>query len=382
MARATPQTLVPFVDLRRQHAPLAEELRGAFERVVGASSFILGEEVEAFERDFAQFCGVDHCVGVGSGTAALAIMLEASGIGRGDEVIVPAHTFIATALAVVKVGAQPVCVDVDPGTGLIDAAAVTAAIGPRTAALLPVHLYGQVASMDELRSLAQRNGLTLFEDAAQAHGSTYRGTRAGSLGSAAAFSFYPSKNLGALGDGGAICTDDRELAHQARAIRDLGRARTGEHVTRGYNERLDGLQAAFLRVKLPRLEVWNEARRTAAARYREALTDLECLEERTDTPCTYHVFPVKLAERDSVAESLRQQGIATGIHYPEALPDQPALPVLSGYEAPVARDWAARELSLPMFPELSDGEIDAVLEALKAANRRNCRAFGTDIDLL
>ena len=200
---------VPFVDLARQHAPIADELRQAYNRVVGSSAFVLGDEVERFEAEFASYCGADHCVGVGSGTAALTIMLQAAGVGAHDEVIVPAHTFIATALAVRHAGAIPVYVDVDYGTGLIEHDAVEAAIGPATVAVLAVHLYGQVCAMDPLRALAERHGLLLLEDAAQAHGATYRGTRAGSLGHAAAFSFYPSKNLGALGDGGAICTERR-----------------------------------------------------------------------------------------------------------------------------------------------------------------------------
>jgi dTDP-4-amino-4,6-dideoxygalactose transaminase len=366
MAKPIPETLVPFIDLRRQHAPLEDELRTAFERVVCASSFILAEEVEAFESDFAALCGVAHCIGVNSGTAALTIMLRAAGIGPGDEVIVPALTFLATALAVVHAGAHPVCVDVDPGTGLIDPGAVEDAIGPRTAAVLPVHLYGQACAMDDLRALAERYGVAVFEDAAQAHGSTYRGRRVGGLGQAAAFSFYPSKNLGALGDGGAICTNDGELAERAKRLRDLGRDRAGAHAVAGYNERLDGIQAAFLRVKLPRLDAWNEARRAVAARYRDGLGDVDCLEERPESPCTYHLFPVRLADRERVRRPLGEQGIETGIHYPLTLPDQPALPDLSRYEAPVARGWSARELSLPMFPELTAGEIDLVVDALKA----------------
>jgi len=211
------RTRVPFVDLRRQHAPLRTEILRAFDRVLGASAFILGEEVELFEAAFAEYCEARHCVGVNSGTAALTITLLAAGVGPGDEVIVPAHTFIATALAVVHAGATPVCADVEQATGLLDPASAAAAIGPRTAAILPVHLYGQVCAMDELRALATRHSLALFEDAAQAHGATHRGARAGTLGQAAAFSFYPSKNLGAVGDGGAIVTNDGELAARCTA---------------------------------------------------------------------------------------------------------------------------------------------------------------------
>jgi dTDP-3-amino-3,4,6-trideoxy-alpha-D-glucose transaminase len=361
-----PNIPVPFMDLGRQHAPLAGELRAAFDRVLGASAFILGDEVERFEAEFAEYCGVSQCVGVASGTAALTIMLRSAGIGAGDEVIVPAHTFIATALAVLHAGATPVCADVEHGTGLIDPAAVQAAIGPRTAAILPVHLYGQACAMKPLRALADRHGLAIFEDAAQAHGATYNGARAGSLARAAAFSFYPSKNLGALGDGGAICTDDGELAARARGLRDLGRSAGRVHAVAGYNERLDGLQAALLRVKLPHLDSWNAARRAIAAQYRERLGGLvELLDERADSPCTFHVFPVRISDRDALAAQLAAQAIASSVHYRVALPDQPALLPLRDADAPAARDWAARELSLPIFAELTRGELDAVTGAIR-----------------
>lgn len=358
---------VPFVDLGRQHAPIAPSLREAFDRVLDSRQFILGEEATRFEERFAEYCGVDHCVGLNSGTAALTLMLQAGGIGPGDEVIVPAHTFLATALAVVHAGATPVCVDVEPGTGLIDVEATRAAIGPRTSAVIPVHLYGQICPMDELNALADQAGLAVFEDAAQAHGATYGGRRAGSLGRAAAFSFYPSKNLGALGDAGAICTDDLELADAARSLRDLGR-RGGEHLLTGYNERLDGLQAAFVSVKLGHLDAWNDARRAHAAAYRERLHDpVELPAELPGGSPVYHLFAVRSKARDGLADSLLAHGIQTGIHYPVALPDQPALPMLRDADTPVARAWAAHELSLPMFPGLSEEEIEAVCEAVAAA---------------
>jgi dTDP-3-amino-3,4,6-trideoxy-alpha-D-glucose transaminase len=366
--RNEPSIAVPFVDLRRDHVKLASELQDAFDRVLGASAFILGEEVEAFESEFAQRCGARYCVGVNSGTAALTVMLQAAGIGLGDEVIVPAHTFLATALAAVHVGATPVWVDVDAGTGLIDPRAAEAAVNDRTAALIAVHLYGQTCPMRELRQVADRHGLALFEDAAQAHGASYQGRAAGCLGRAAAFSFYPSKNLGALGDGGAICTDDPQLAEDARRLRDLGRGEGAAHTLAGYNERLDGLQAAFLRVKLAHLDGWNEARRLIADRYRAALSDVELLRVAPEGDCVYHVFPVKLEDRDSVAGALSDRGIATGIHYPLALADQPVLARLRSPDpVPVARDWAARELSLPMFPEMTERESDAVIAALRSA---------------
>jgi dTDP-4-amino-4,6-dideoxygalactose transaminase len=354
-------TAVPFADLARQHRSLAAALRATFDRVVGSSGFILGEEVERFEAEFADYCGVGHCVGVASGTAALTIMLRAAGVGRGDEVIIPAHTFIATALAIVHAGADPVCVDVDRSTGLIDPDAARAAVGPSTAAILPVHLYGQTCRMAPLRALADRAGLALFEDAAQAHGATYRSARAGSLGRAAAFSFYPSKNLGALGDAGAICTDDAELAAAARRLRDLGRQNRSVHGQVGYNERLDGLQAAALRVKLGHLERWNAARRSIAAAYRERLANIiELLHERPESPCVYHVFPIRVSDRDELAAGLAAEGVATRVHYPRSLADQPALPQLAGAAVPVARSWAARELSLPIFPGLTADELELV----------------------
>ena len=357
---------VPFVDLARQHTPIAEQLRTAFNRVLGSSAFVLGEEVEQFEAEFAAYCGVRHCVGVASGTAALTVMLQAAGIGCRDEVIVPAHTFISSARAVQHAGATAVYVDVERGSGLIDLEAAEAAIGPATAAVLAVHLYGQVCAVEPLRALAKRHGLLLFEDAAQAHGATYRGARAGSLGHAAAFSFYPSKNLGALGDGGAICTDDGGIAARARRLRDLGRGADQVHRVRGYNERLDGLQAAFLRAKLPFLDEWTDARRAIAAEYAERLEPaVELLEESPDSPCTYHVFPIRVTRRDRVRRELEREKISTRIHYPLALPDQPALRNLyPSFAVATARDWAARELSLPIFPGMTRSEVDSVVSAV------------------
>jgi dTDP-4-amino-4,6-dideoxygalactose transaminase len=357
-------TRIPFNDLTRQHGPLAEELTEAFARVLASSAFILGEETERFEEEFAALCQTDYCVGVSSGTAALTLMLQAAGVGRGDEVIVPAHTFVATALAVVHAGAEPVVVDVQAGTGLMDPAAAAAAITPRTAALLPVHLYGQTCAMCDLRTLCDRHGLALFEDAAQAQGAQWRGRPAGGLGRAGAFSFYPSKNLGALGDAGAIVTGDEQLAQTARKLRDLGRSPEGSHELPGYNERLSGIQAALLRIKLGYLESWNEARRRLAARYRERLSGVQVLEETPDSPCIYHLFPIRAENRDDLAARLTEAGIGTAVHYPLCVADQPALPGLSGAEVPVARDWAAQELSLPMFAELAPEEVDAVADAV------------------
>ena len=363
--------VVPFVDLARQHAAVVDELKTTFNRVLESGAFVLGEEVEQFEAEFAAYCGVPHCVGIASGTAALTIMLRAAGIGPGDEVIVPAHTFIASALAVHHAGAVAAYVDVDRGTGLIDHDAVEAAISPATAAVLAVHLYGQACAMESLRALAKRHGLLILEDAAQAHGATYRGARAGSLGHAAAFSFYPSKNLGALGDGGAICTADAGLAARARRLRDLGRGGDGVHRVRGYNERLDGLQAAFLRVKLAHLDEWNAARRTVAAAYVERIDpSVELLEESHDSSCTYHVFPIRVGSRDRLRRELERQKISTRVHYSLALPDQPALRDLyQSHSIPMARDWARREISLPIFPGMAASEVDRVAQAVNTRTR-------------
>jgi dTDP-4-amino-4,6-dideoxygalactose transaminase len=360
---------VPFVALERQHAALGRELASAFDRVVARSAFVLGEEVERFEEDFASSCGVTSCLGVASGTAALTLALEACGIGRGDEVIVPAHTFIATALAVVHAGATPVFCDVEPGTGHIDAASAAAVAGPRTAAVIVVHLYGQACDMEPIWALARRHGLLVLEDAAQAHGATFRGRSVGSLGSVAAFSFYPTKNLGALGDAGAICTADDEIALRARRLRNLGQRRKGEHVELGRNERLDGLQAAFLRAKLPYLGVGNRARREHAAAYRAGISNVWTLEERDHTPSVNHLFPIRVGRRHEARAWLAAEGVETGVHYARAAHEHPAWDgVLEQprVQTPVASAWAREELSLPMFPELERREIQHVIAACES----------------
>jgi dTDP-3-amino-3,4,6-trideoxy-alpha-D-glucose transaminase len=347
---------VPFVDLSAQHAPLRDELRAAFERVVDASAFVLGEEVEGFEEEFAAYCGVRHCVGVASGTAALTLALLAAGVGPGDEVIVPAHTFVASALGVMHAAAEPVFCDVERGSGLIDLGSAEAAVSDRSAAVMPVHLYGQLCDMEAVGAFAERHGLAVIEDAAQAHGAGPGGRRAGSLGTAAAFSFYPSKNLGALGDGGAIVTNHAELAERARVLRHLGQRGKGEHLLSGWNERLDGLQAALLRVKLTRLDSWNASRRAAAAAYREELEGVVgLLEERPETNCVYHLFPIRVDDRDALVERLAAHGIETGIHYSPAVHRQPPFVGLRVADSgcPAACAWARQELSLPMHEGLS-----------------------------
>jgi dTDP-4-amino-4,6-dideoxygalactose transaminase len=364
---AQPRSDVRFADLDLQHRRIGSGLKAAFDRVLQSSAYTLGTEVESFEAEFARYTQTAHCVGVASGTAALSLMLRGLGIGPGDEVVVPAHTFIASALAVHHAGATPVLCDVDDATGLIDPAAARAAVGKRTAAVLAVHLYGQTCDMAALREITAPQGLALLEDAAQAHGARYREQPAGSLGSAAAFSFYPSKNLGALGDGGAICTDDELLAARLRRLRNLGQRAKGEHVELGYNERLDGLQAALLRVKLPHLDNWNRARRTHAARYRSLLpSEVRVLHVAPGNECVYHLFPIRVNDRNTVAGVLRTEGIEVGIHYDPAVHEHPAWDgsLSARGQFPVAEAWAAQELSLPMHPELRPSEIERVADAV------------------
>ncbi len=360
--------VVRFVALEPQHAEIEAELKEAFARVLASSAYTLGIEVERFEAEFADYVGVRHCVGMASGTAALSLMLRAYNIGPGDEVVVPGHTFIASALAVAHAGATPVLCDVEEGSGLIDPAAARAAVTPRTAAILAVHLYGQTCDMSAINAFAKPNGLLVLEDAAQAHGARHRGDRAGSLGDAGAFSFYPSKNLGALGDGGAVCTSDDMLAARLRRLRNLGQRAKGEHVEIGYNERLDGLQAAFLRLKLAHLDRWNEARRRHAKLYRELLPHATLLEVAPDNQCVYHLFPARFRDRDRVAVALGAHGVEFGIHYSPAVHGHPAWTgaTLRHGELPVSERWAAEELSLPMHPHLEPNEIRRVANAVNA----------------
>jgi dTDP-4-amino-4,6-dideoxygalactose transaminase len=361
---------VPFMSLDRHHLPIADELRGAFDGVLGDGGFVLGSEVDAFEREFADFCDAEHCIGVGSGTAALTISLLACGVAPGDEVIVPAHTFIATALAVRHAGAVPVFCDVDDDTGLIDVESAAEVVSTRTAAIIPVHLYGQACDMDAVGSLAQREGLVVIEDAAQAHGARWGGRRVGSFGKAAAFSFYPSKNLGALGDGGAICTGDEEVMARVRRLRNLGQESKGVHLDTGSNERLDGIQAAMLRVKLKRLDEWHAARRVAAATYREVLGDsCRMLFEDPRGECVYHLFPVRVDCRDAVRALLAERGIGTGVHYWPAVHRQPPFADGVASRPPLvnADRWSEEELSLPIFPELTEAEVGSVTTALTDA---------------
>jgi len=363
-------TKIPFVDLSIMHAEIQDEIDAAIAGTVERGDFILGAEVERFEADFAAYCGVKHAIGVGSGTAALQIATLALEIEPGAEVIVPAHTYIASALGPLHAGAKPVFCEVDEATGLIDPAAAAAAITENTAAIVAVHLYGQVCDPAPLRKLADERGIKLIEDAAQAHGAHHGGARAGSIGDAACFSFYPSKNLGAFGDGGMVTTNDDSVADLARRWRNLGQLAKGDHDVPGMNERLDTLQAAILRVKLTRLDAWNESRRAAAVAYRSHLGDsaIPILPEREGAESVFHLYPVLVEDRDRVRTELGDAGVGTGIHYTPAVHEQ--TPFAADYESgafPLASRWGREELSLPMFPGLDDAAVERVCDALRGA---------------
>ena len=362
--------IVPFVDLVAQYESIAEEIDRAFHDVTASAQYILGARVERFEQEFAQFVGAAHAVGVGSGLDALRLGLLALEIGPGDEVILPANTYIATALAVSEVGATVVLVDCAPATYNIDPTAVAAAVTSRTRALLPVHFTGQAAEMRPLLELARSKNLAVVEDAAQAHGTRYDGRPCGSLGEVACFSFYPGKNLGAYGDGGMVTTNDPTVVQRTRRLRNYGERAKYEHVVKGVNSRLDGLQAAFLSVKLQHLPSWNEARLCHADRYAaelEGVGDLALQKRSGSSTHVYHLFVVETAERDGLREFLTERGIQTGIHYPIPIHLQEAyrdLGVLPG-AFPHAERLARETLSLPMYPELTEEQIDSVTNAIR-----------------
>ncbi len=360
---------VQFVDLQRQHEELAEEINAAVQSVLTSNAFVLGEEVGAFEDEFAEFCGVKHCVGVGSGLDALTLALRAFDTGPGDEVILPANTFIATALAVTQVGATPVLVDHDPETYNLDPRRLTAAITRRTRAIIPVHLYGQPADMDEIRIIAEEHGLTVLEDACQAHGAFYKGRRCGSLGQAAAFSFHPGKNLGACGDGGAVVTNDDEVADHIRRLRNYGSVVKYHHESRGTNSRLDSIQAAILRVKLRRLETWNDARRRTADLYRVKLADLPTVPPVTaeSRDHVYHLYVIRCAHRDRLLDHLNGRNVSTGIHYPIPIHRQPAYEDNCVVAGPLscAESLCGELLSLPMHPYMTPEDVEAVVNSIR-----------------
>ena len=361
--------MIPFVDLQAQYRSIKGEVDDAIGRVLASAAFVMGREVATFEAAFAEYTGARHCVCVSNGTAAIQLALTACGIGAGHEVIVPANTFFATAEAVSNAGATPVFVDVDPVSYTIDPTKIEAAVTPRTRAIIPVHLYGQAADLDPIFAIAARNNLTVIEDAAQAHGSLYKGRRVGALGRAGCFSFYPSKNLGAYGEGGAVTTDDGEVARRVRRLRDHGSARKHTHEVVGHNFRLDELQGAVLAVKLRHLDRWNEMRRTMAALYSRWLPASEKLQLPRELDYAHHVYHLYVAqadERDQLSEALKAAGIETGIHYPVPIHLQPAFASL-GYGAgdlPEAERQARRVISLPMFPELTEEQVRRVAEAI------------------
>ena len=362
---------IEFFPMRQFLAAQRRELAESFDRVLASGRLILGAELEAFEQEFAAYCGVRHCVGVGNGLDALAIALRARGVRPGDEVIVPGHTFIASWLAVSQIGAVPVGADVDPASCNLDPASVAAAISRRTVAIMPVHLYGNPAAMDELNALAARHGLFVLEDAAQAHGARYRSRRAGSLGHAAGFSFYPTKNLGALGDGGAIVTDDAGLADRARRYRNYGSSDKYVHDVAGANSRLDELQAAFLRLRLHRLDDDNARRRAIAACYRDRLTEIEGLQlprVGNEAEHVYHLYVVRTPYRDALAAALQARGIGTMVHYPCPPHRQPPFAdVALRTPLPVTEALAGEVLSLPMWPGLTEIQLDRIAAAIREA---------------
>jgi len=361
---------VPFVDLKAQHKPIQQELDLAIQDVIDSTAFVLGPAVQDFESDFAQYLGVDHAVGTNNGTTALQLALLALGVGRGDEVIVPAQTFIATAEAVVHTGARPVFVDVLESTACMDPAALAAALTPQTRAIIPVHLFGQAAELELILDIARARAIPVIEDACQAHGATYQGRRVGSFGIASCFSFYPGKNLGAFGEGGAVATNDDHLAARVRRLRDHGQSQRYYHAEIGYNARMEGIQAAVLGVKLRYLDRWNESRRSHAAYYREWLAGagVRLPVEAPRREHVYHLFVVRSGDRNTLREHLTHQGIQTGLHYPVPLHLQPAFSGM-GYRVgafPAAEAWAREGLSLPMFAELTRAQLDEVIEGLKS----------------
>jgi dTDP-4-amino-4,6-dideoxygalactose transaminase len=369
----TVNTLVPFVDLKAQFRTLREEVVPRVTRVMQEGSFILGPDVALFEEHFATYVGARYCVGVESGTAALQLALQALKIGPGDEVIIPANTYVASALAVSATGARPVLVDVDPAY-LVDPALLEASLSPRSKAIMPVHLYGQAVPMDAITAFARRHGLYVVEDASQAHGARWKGRRVGSFGEVGCFSFYPGKNLGAYGDAGAVVTSDPELFDMLRLLRDFGQRKKYEHLVKGDNCRLDSIQAAVLDVKLPHLDAWNDARRRHADAYDARLSRIGLTPPQRlhDEGHVYHLYVVEVENRERVQAVLGERGIATGIHYPIPIHLQPAyadLELGSG-SFPRTERSAGRLLSLPMFPELTEEQIGLVADALEQSQPR------------
>jgi dTDP-4-amino-4,6-dideoxygalactose transaminase len=358
---------VPFVDLKSQYATIKNEVRAAMDDVLDKTSFIMGPQVTQFEEAFAAYTGTRFCVGVESGTAALKVALEALGIHAGDEVIVPANTYIASAIAVSAAGATPVLVDMDAAY-LIDASQIEAAITPRTKAIMPVHLYGQAVPMQDILDIAKRHGLRVIEDASQAHGARWQGRPVGSIGDVGCFSFYPGKNLGAYGDGGGIVTNDSDVYDRAKLLRDFGQRKKYEHSIKGDNCRLDSIQAAVLNVKLKYIDGWNQRRRATAELYDALLAaaDFEVPKRLADEGHVYHLYVVQVDDRAGVQQALSERGVQTGIHYPIPIHLQQAYADLAKGPGAFPRTEAAadRILSLPMFPEITEEQVRWVVTSL------------------
>jgi len=363
--------MIPFLDLKAQYESIKDEVLAAVSATLASTQFVLGKEVAAFEEEFAAYSGGKFGIGVNSGTSALHLALLAAGVKPGDEVITVSSTFVATVAAIDYTGARPVFVDVDPQTLNMDAMQVEAAITERTKVIMPVHLHGQPADLDPLLDIARRHGLLIIEDAAQAHAAEYQGRRVGSIGDLGCFSFYPGKNLGAYGEGGMVVTNNDEFAHTIRMLRDWGQERKYQHVLKGFNYRMEGVQGAILRVKLRHLDAWTEARRHHAACYDELLADIAVRKpvEMPGTKHVYHVYAIRTPKRDQMQESLQAKEIQTGIHYPIPVHLQKAYADF-GYELgdlPVTEQAARELLSLPMFAELQESQIEAVCTAVREA---------------
>jgi dTDP-4-amino-4,6-dideoxygalactose transaminase len=361
--------MIPFLDLKAQHRALRAELLEAAGKVIDSCQFALGNEVAAFEEEFAAYCHTKYAAGVNTGTSALHLAFLAAGIGPGDEVITVSHTFMASVSSIRYAGAKPVLIDIDPKTYTMDPALIERAITKHTKAILPVHLYGQMADMDPILEIAKKHNLLVIEDACQAHGAEYKGRRAGSIGHMAAFSFYPGKNLGACGEGGAFVTNDPEYIKKVRMLRDWGQEKRYHHVLEGYNYRMDNIQGAFLRVKLKHLPAWTEARRAHAALYRElwAGSGVRFPHEADYGKHVYHLYALMASNRDALHKILGDKGIATGFHYPIPVHLQTCFAHL-GVKAgalPVTEKAAAEEISLPMFAELTDDQIREIVAAVK-----------------
>lgn len=363
--------MIPFLDLKAQYLQMKPEIDAAVLRAIDSTQYVQGPEVAAFEKRFAPYCGVEHCLAVNTGTSALHLALLAADVGAGDEVITVSLTFVATTAAILYAGARPVFVDVDPETWTINPAAIEAAITPRTKAILPVHLHGLMADMDPIMDIARRHGLVVIEDAAQAHGAEYKGRRAGSIGDLGCFSFYPGKNLGAYGEGGAVVTNNADYAQRISLLRDWGQESKYDHVLRGYNYRMDGIQGAILNVKMNYIEAWTEGRRATASQYDRLLQKRACQRPASPPNCrhVYHVYAVTLARRREAQAALHAAGIGTGIHYPIPVHLQKAY-ADTGHGAgslPVTEALSKQFLSLPIYAELKPEQVRVVATELEKA---------------